>query len=88
MPANGMYTGGWNANTPVLREYLQTYRGEAWEDFYLIIYDDGEPVEVQAEDAVVRYFEEKSGGAPVLEERLTASHGGSYLIWHFMGPGP
>lgn len=82
-PANGMYTGGWNANTPVLKEYLRTYMGEVWEDFYLIIYDTGEATDIQADNAVVRYFQEKAGTVPVLEERMTVSHGGSYLIWHF-----
>lgn len=87
-PANGMYTGGWNANTPVLREYLRTYFGDGlWEDFYLIIYDDGEPLDSQAGYAVVRYFEEKSESRAVLAERLTVSHGGSYLVWHFAAAG-
>lgn len=82
-PANVMYTGGWNANTPVLKEYLQTYMGEVWDDFWLITYDDGEAADIQANHAAVRYFHEKSGVTPVMEERIMASHGGSYLVWHF-----
>ena len=82
-PGNGMYTGGWNANTPMLREYFQTYTGGSWDDVYLIVYDDGKPVETQAIYAVVVYFAEKSGKAPTLTDRIAASHGGAYLVWHF-----
>lgn len=82
IPGNGMYTGGWNANTPVLREYFITYTG-GWSDIYLIVHDDGEPIEKQATYTVVAYFAEKTGKVPTLTERITASHGGSYLIWHF-----
>lgn len=82
-PGNGMYTGGWSGNSPVIREYFREYCGDEWKDFYLIVYDDGNLSSVQSEYITVRYFVEKSGREPSISDRFSTSHGGSYIVWHF-----
>lgn len=82
---NGVYSGSWYANSPSSREYLKSYFQGHEEDMHLIVYDDGAPLEVQSTYPAVMYFTEKFKRKPIMEERLTVSHGGSYLIWHFKG---
>ena len=49
----------------------------------MIVYDDGQPLDVQKEYISVRYYTEKTGRQPILSDRLTVSHGGAYLVWYF-----
>ena len=84
-PANGIYAGAWISQSPIIKDYEKEYLGENWEDFYVIVYDDGQPQEVQETYVTVRYYTEKTGKNPVVSDKLTVSHGGSYLIWHFGG---
>lgn len=82
-PTNAIYTGGWNGSSPVNREYSRNYCGVDWKDIYVIVYDDGNPIDVQATYITVRYFSEKTGRDAILEDRFSVSHGGSYIVWHF-----
>lgn len=84
-PGNGIYSGTWISQSPVYKEYERKYLGENWEDFYVIVYDDGQPQDVQQTYISVRYFAEKTGRQPYLSDSITASHGGSYFIWYFGG---
>lgn len=83
MPINGIYSGTWISQSPLSKKYEQEYLGVDWKDFYVIIYDDGQPKDVQENYLSVRYYVEKTGKQPILSDRITVSHGGSYLIWYF-----
>ena len=86
-PWNGIFSGTWIDQTPANKEYEREYMGGGWKNFYVIVYDDGQPTDVQMTNIAVRYFAEKSGVQPYLEDHITVAHGGSYLVWHFEGNG-
>ena len=82
-PGNAMYTGGWNGNSPAFRAYGRAYYGDDMEDICVMIYDDGRPPEEQADCITVRYFTEKTGREPSLDDQFSVSNGACYIVWHF-----
>lgn len=76
---NCVYSGGWFTNTPIRHRYLQEYFEGYENDFHLIVYDDGN----REAHWAVEYLAEKAGTAPQLEDEITVSAGGIYLVWHF-----
>lgn len=82
-PINGIYSGTWISQSPVNKRYEREYLGDDWKELYVIVYDDGQPLDVQKEYISARYYAEKTGRQPVLSDRFTVSHGGSYLVWYF-----
>lgn len=85
-PGNGIYSGGWNSQSPAIKAYEREYMGD-WDDFYVIAYDDGQPTGVQERNIIVRYFMEKTGVRPHVSDTVTVSSGGAYLVWRFGGDG-
>lgn len=79
-PQNCVYSGGWFSNSPVLYRHLEQYQGRYDRDICLMIYETEDSWESKP---IVAFLTEKFGGGPVLEDRLTVSHGGSYLILRF-----
>lgn len=74
---NYVDTGSWSSNTPPIRQYLRDFLENHEKDFYLIISDAANI------DCATAFFTEKTGLQPELTEQIVASHGGSYLIYHF-----
>lgn len=76
---NSMITGGWFSNTPVVREKLELYLGDAdIENIRLIVFASEED-----KYASIKYFEEKWDCVAVEEECFTVSHGGNYRVYAF-----
>lgn len=75
---NYAYSGSWFSNSPASKEYLYDYFRQGRESLFLIVFD-----EADRKDYASAFFSEKLGITPVLADRVTVSHGGSYLIWYF-----
>lgn len=79
-PQNCVYSGGWFSNSPVLYQHMEQYLGRYDRDICLIIYETEDAWESKP---IIALLTEKFGSEPVLEDKLTVSHGGSYLILRF-----
>lgn len=77
---NYIIAGTWYSNSPELRKYNAEYLSEG-EGFYFIIYDSGAGMQHPCIDWLIQ----ETGVQPELCERITVSHGGSYLICYFDG---
>lgn len=82
-PQNSIYTGNWYGKSPAMTKYAAEYLQGHEKDFYVIVYDDGEDLDKQAQYPAAAYFAEKTGAEPQLADRFAASHGGAYLVWYF-----
>ena len=80
---NCIYTGDWYGASPAMKKHVAEYLQGHENDFYLIVYDDGEDLEQQSRYPAAAYFTEKTGKAPQLADRFTVSHGGGYVVWYF-----
>jgi len=79
---NYIVAGSWYSNSPEVRRYNKEYlSGAEDEGFYFIVYDSGSG----AGHPCVSYLIQETGVQPELYERLTVSHGGSYLVFYFDG---
>lgn len=76
---NYVYTGGWFSNSPMLRQHLKDYFEGHEENIYLIVCDTENTNELPC----VAFLTEKSGRNPILIDKITVSHGGSYLVLYF-----
>lgn len=79
-PQNCVYSGGWFSNSPVLYQHMEQYLGRYDRDICLIIYETEDAWESRP---IIALLTEKFGSGPVLEDTLTVSNGGSYLILRF-----
>lgn len=77
---NYIISGTWFSNSPDLRRYNAAYLSEG-RGFYFLIYDDGKGTS----HPCVAYLIQKTGVQPKLCERISVSHGGSYLVYFFDG---
>lgn len=77
---NCVYSGGWFSNSPILYQHMEQYLGRYDKDICLIIYETEDALESRP---IIALLTEKFGSAPVLEDKFTVSHGGSYLVLRF-----
>lgn len=77
---NYIVAGNWLSNSPDIRRYNAKYLSEG-EGFYFIVYDSG----AGTDHPCVSWLIQETGVQPELSERITVSHGGSYLIYYFDG---
>lgn len=78
-PGNCTYTGTWYSNSPPMENFLNKYLENGSSAPRLIVYDEGSGESFYT----VVYLAEEFGKNPVIEDRFTVSHGGSYLVWAF-----
>ena len=77
---NYIVAGNWYSNSPNVRRYNAKYLAEG-EGVYFLVYDDGRG----ADHPGVAYLMQETGADPEICDRITVSHGGSYLIYYFDG---
>ena len=77
---NYIVSGSWYSNSPNLRKYNAKYLSEG-DGVYFLVYDDGRG----AEHPGIAYLMQETGADPEICDRITVSHGGSYLIYYFDG---
>lgn len=76
--SNYIVAGNWFSNSPDFRRHNAEYLSGG-EGFYFIIYDSGAGVG----HPCISYLIQETGIQPELYDRITVSHGGSYLIYYF-----
>lgn len=77
---NYIISGNWYSNSPNLRQYNAEYLSEG-DGVYFLVYDDGRGVTHPG----VAYLAQETGADPKVCDRITVSHGGTYLIYFFDG---
>lgn len=77
---NYIVAGSWYSNSPELRRYQAEYLSEG-EGFYFLVYDSDSGLT----HPCVSYLIQETGVQPEVYDRITVSHGGTYLIYFFDG---
>lgn len=77
---NYIVAGSWYSNSPGLRSYNAGYLSGG-DGFYFVVPDSG----AGPSHPCVAYLTQETGVPPELSERITVSHGGSYLVYYFDG---
>ena len=76
---NNILSGGWYSNSPAHKNYVRNYLSNDYHDFYLIRAESDDPMFRYS----LVYLSELSGSSPIIVDKFTASHGGTYLVYYY-----